>query len=91
MDFPASVFYAIGRSGFAVECTCNSQTFAAIHSPVDAMAFDAAAHTTHQIRYAMGPALPTGALVTVSGSDYRLAGTPRRINAEEMLADLVMT
>lgn len=90
MDFPASVFYATGRSGFAVQCVANSARFPGIHSPVGESSYEAAAHTTHQLRYASANTLAHGNTVAVDGTDYRVAGAPRRINADEMIADLVL-
>lgn len=96
-DEPADPFasmldllYTPSPYGFARTCLVEGVAFAAIVDTVDAFSFDSVAVGTHQIRYRRRTAtLATGATLSIDRAHYRVIGVPKRINADEILAQLV--
>lgn len=82
-------FYATGSAGFASAVTFGETTFPGILDTADAEAYSVALHTSHTLRYATGPLLAPGDVVTIDGVNYKIAAVPRSINAAEMQAQLV--
>lgn len=88
--FPTDLFYDLEPLGFALPCAVGLTSFPGILDTVDAMSFDAAAHSTHALRYQHGPAIPPNTLITVAGVNYKTISVPRRINRDELVASLVI-
>lgn len=81
-------FYDTGPFGLAVACVLGATTFAGHLDTVGENAFDAAATTSHTLRYQNGALLAAGDIVTIRGVAYKVLGVPRQLNPEERLAYL---
>ena len=67
----------------------GATTFAGHLDTVGENAFDAAATTTHTLRYQASMLLSAGDLVTINAVNYKVIGVPRQLNTAERLAHLV--
>lgn len=75
----------------AVVRLANGHAFGAIFDVADVAAFGGPQIVgDYVIRYltSVAPDLSRGEIVTVNGRDYRIAGDPTQINAEESVAQL---
>ena len=82
-------FYDTGPFGLATLCALGATTFAGHLDTVGENAFDAAATTTHTLRYQDSMLLSAGDIVTINAVNYKVIGVPRQINTAERLAHLV--
>ncbi len=82
-------FYDTGPFGQATLCVLGATTFAGHLDTVGENAFDAAATTTHTLRYREGALLSAGDIVTINAVNYKVLGAPRQLNPAERLAHLV--
>ena len=86
MSFHPAPYYG----AFECQAVSGSTAFGAMLSTADATLWEVAATTTHAMRYRPGAVtLANGDSVSAEGSDYKVTGTPRRITADEMQAELV--
>ena len=83
----ATTFFS--AADFAAACVFGADDFLGILDTADELAFNAATATTHTLRYALGPVLAHGATGTVAGVALKVAGTPEKCGAIDMLASLV--
>jgi hypothetical protein len=88
--FPTAPFYDLEPLGFALPCAVGITSFPGILHTVDAMSFDAAAHSTHTLRYQDDVNIAPNSMITVAGVNYKALSVPRKINRAEMLASLVI-
>ena len=82
-------FYDTGPFGLATLCALGATTFAGHLDTVGENAFDAAATTTHTLRYQDSMLLSSGDIVTINAVNYKVLGVPRQINTAERIAHLV--
>jgi hypothetical protein len=75
--------------GLATLCALGATTFAGHLDTVGENAFDAAATTTHTLRYQDSMLLSAGDIVTINAVNYKVLGVPRQLNTAERLAHLV--
>lgn len=74
---------------FGVQATANGSTFAALLDTVGKESWDAAAISTHTLRYP-NRLLSAGDTVTIDAHTYKVLGIPRELNPVEKIADLVL-